>query len=255
MAVILRRKPSRLWHVMLWQTDRDRVEHGSWFRGKLYAGRCDLSPDGAWMVYLAMGDRGQTWNGLCRPPRLKAVYHSANMGSWNGGGFFMPDGRLICNAWFGEIESDVGPNTRVGAPDLVHEFPEGFRLGNNEDLGNIFPRLKRDGFEYDRPANSTGEKGTWWKKPTPRHAALGVAYAGYRNGYKFRFELEGRPEVMDPAPDWACWDSRGHLLVARLGRVERWSLRDIKRGEAGFVRDFEALEPPVREGRDEGGGE
>ena len=105
---------------------------------------------------------------------------------------------------------------------------------------------------YRLPDDLTGKKGAWSRKPTSKHPALSIAYTGYNNGYKFRFDLEGHPSVMDPAPDWACYDTRNQLLIARQGRVERWSLRDIKRGEPGFVADLNNLEPPPRKSTSEG---
>lgn len=244
-AVILRRKPARLYHVMLWRTDNDTIEHGSWFRGRLYDQRCDLSPDGAWMVCLAF-HKGRPFNGLCQPPSLEWVLRSRNVGTWGGSGLFLPDGRLLVDRWWPPIESAGRPTPDVPLPELCFERPEEYRLGNSEDLGGIFPRLRRDGFTYSHPADSTGEVGVWTRKPTSEHPALSIKYAGYRDGYKFRFELESHDAVMSPAPDWACYHSRHQLLIARLGRVERWSLRDIKRGEPGFVHDLESLIPPVR---------
>ena len=35
-----------------------KYEQGAWFNGKLYARRCDVSFDGDWLVYLAMGGGG-----------------------------------------------------------------------------------------------------------------------------------------------------------------------------------------------------
>jgi hypothetical protein len=54
-AVIIRRKPSKCVHIISWDTDSDALEYGSWFSGRIYSERCDLSWDGHWMVYLAMG--------------------------------------------------------------------------------------------------------------------------------------------------------------------------------------------------------
>lgn len=96
-AVIIRRKPSRLVHIISWDTSTDIIEHGSWFDGRIYAERCDLSWDGRWMVYLAMGRRGETWNGLCRPPSLESVLTVPNCGTWAGGGFFSDANTLQSN--------------------------------------------------------------------------------------------------------------------------------------------------------------
>jgi len=54
-VVILQRKRVKLFHIVLVDADKRRVEEGSWFRGKLYALRCDVSFDSMHMVYLAMG--------------------------------------------------------------------------------------------------------------------------------------------------------------------------------------------------------
>src|SRR5262245_52351878 len=78
--VILQRKRAKLFHVITVDTEKRRIEEGSWFRGKLYVMRCDVSFDGKFMVYLAMGSNGQTWNGVCRPPWLTTLLDVENMG-------------------------------------------------------------------------------------------------------------------------------------------------------------------------------
>jgi hypothetical protein len=70
---ILQRKRSKLFHVIVIDTEALRITEGSWFRGKLYPKRCDVSFDGKFMVYLAMGASGKTWNGVCRLPWLTTV--------------------------------------------------------------------------------------------------------------------------------------------------------------------------------------
>jgi Ni,Fe-hydrogenase maturation factor len=57
-VVIVQRKRAKLFHIVLVDAAKRRIEEGSWFRGKLYALRCDVSFDGKHMVYLAMGSRG-----------------------------------------------------------------------------------------------------------------------------------------------------------------------------------------------------
>ena len=67
--LILRRSPSRVYHLVLWHTDTDKLEHGSWFHGRIYAYRCDLSFDGQWLVYFALGPTRQCV-GTVRFPEL-----------------------------------------------------------------------------------------------------------------------------------------------------------------------------------------
>ena len=52
-VVIVQRKRAKLFHIVIVDADSRRVEEGSWFRGKLYALRCDVSFDGKHMVYLS----------------------------------------------------------------------------------------------------------------------------------------------------------------------------------------------------------
>ncbi len=85
-VLVLRRKPSKCFHVMRWNTHKDTIEHGSWFFGQLYPYRCDISFDGQWMVYLALGSKGQTWTAICRLPFLRAITWYENGGTYGGGG-------------------------------------------------------------------------------------------------------------------------------------------------------------------------
>ena len=79
-VVVIRRKPSKLFHVIRVDTATGRYEQGAWFKGKLYPMRCDVSFDGNWLVYLALGARGNTWNAVSELPRLTAVAESEEHG-------------------------------------------------------------------------------------------------------------------------------------------------------------------------------
>ena len=96
---ILQRKRSKLFHVIVIDTEALRITEGSWFHGKLYPMRCDVSFDGKSMVYLAMGASGKTWNGICRLPWLTTVIDAQNTGTWFGGGYFASGCLLRTNRW------------------------------------------------------------------------------------------------------------------------------------------------------------
>ena len=81
---------------------RCKLTRGSRFYGRIFPERCDLSPDGALMVYFAM--RGMktagsadpsTWSAVCTPPWLKAHLFFPNNSTWGGGGVFLRDRRLV----------------------------------------------------------------------------------------------------------------------------------------------------------------
>ena len=80
--------------------------------------RCDVSFDGNWLVYLALGTRGNTWNAVSELPRLTAVAESKNMGTWYGGGYFRSRDVLCMNRW----EPEAKPKLPFRAEQLVPQF-------------------------------------------------------------------------------------------------------------------------------------
>jgi hypothetical protein len=84
--LIIRRGPTRVRHLLLWDTEHDTFEHGSWFRGALYARRCDLSFDGQRLVYFAMGPTREfySWVAIARPPWLRAEILWPKQDTWRG---------------------------------------------------------------------------------------------------------------------------------------------------------------------------
>ena len=93
-AVILRRGPSKWFHVIGWDTRRDRFEHGAWIKGHLDRTFCDLSPDGELLLaavrQYAKRDTPYTtgWAAVSRVPWLAAVALWPNRHSLNAGGWF-----------------------------------------------------------------------------------------------------------------------------------------------------------------------
>jgi hypothetical protein len=227
---IIRRKPSKCFHVIRWNTSSDELEHGSWFHGKLYPLRCDLSFDGRWMVYLAMGSDGRTWNGICQPPWLKTVCDAPNMGTWGGGGYWESQDKLLMSSWEPETAPPALP-FRIG--------PNRSRYGG--DQGVLYPRMQRDGWQRVGPSDDCG----WIWRPTSAHPTLRAHYCGYlERGHAFEFALDEHPGLLDPAVEWATWDSLGQLVVARAGGVARYDLQAIKDGKPLFNTCFEDLKPP-----------
>ena len=52
-AVVFRRGPSDQVAVIGWNLKNDTFTPGQWFRGRIYEYRCDLTPDGRYLVYFA----------------------------------------------------------------------------------------------------------------------------------------------------------------------------------------------------------
>ena len=243
-VVVIRRKPSKCFHIIRWNTKTDELEHGSWFSGKLYPKRCDISFDGNWMVYLAMGDGGNTWNGICRLPFLKTVAQGPNMGTWFGGGYWRDRKTLLLNRW----KPDTGTT-----PFRIRELKS---ENGGEDMGVCVPKLERDGwtrrgdnYGTHRRIKSastytiecTGDDG-WESRPTLKHPPLIAKYVGYlRHGYTFRYSIKKYPKILDDTVDSACWNSAGDLICSRLGVLYKYSLEDLDSGRPGSVHDIEHL--------------
>jgi hypothetical protein len=258
--VILQRKRDKLFHVITINTQTLRITEGSWFRGKLYPLRCDVSFDGTFMVYLAMGARGQTWNGVCRLPWLTTLVDVENTGTWYGGGFFAGRRALKTNGW-GPHEAIAN---RANIPFRLEAHAS--RYGG-EDLGVIYERFERDGFK--RLGEAWGEQRTlsaskytvecvgddgWGRRPSRQHPELKVRFIGYlEHGYTFAFSLDKYPDLLEGAR-WATWDANGKLWVAWPGVVARYTRDDLRRGKPSFSLDVDRLEPPAREPAQVSGG-
>jgi hypothetical protein len=249
-VVIIRRKPSKLFHLIRWNTSTDQLEHGSWFRGKLYPNRCDVSFDGEWMIYLAMGSKGETWNGICRLPFLRTFVESENNGTWNGGGYWRDKRTVMLNQW-----TPCKGSSPFKYSQLNREF-------GSEDLGVFYPRLQRDGwvrrgenYGSNRQIKTIkkymvacdGDDG-WQIQPTRQHPVLSMRYTGYlEHGYTFCYSLDGYPNIVDEEVTSACWDSLGQLFVARKGVVSRYSLSDLKQGKPATSIDFNEMNESDKE--------
>ena len=115
-GLVLRRGPSRVVRVILWRRDRDEFEPGQWFRGRLFADRSDISPDGRHWIYFAMGGvrwaiaetRG-TWIAIARVPLLSATALWGQGDTWAGGGFFTSNLSYWLERYAARLRRDARP--------------------------------------------------------------------------------------------------------------------------------------------------
>ncbi|QDT15989.1 hypothetical protein [Alienimonas californiensis] len=93
-AVILRRGPTKWFHVIGWDTRRDVFEHGAWIRGRIYEPACDLSPDGRLLIafiskhsaYQFKSSYTHAWTSISRAPWLQALALWPQGTTYYGGG-------------------------------------------------------------------------------------------------------------------------------------------------------------------------
>src|SRR5688572_29305935 len=104
MAVIFRRGPSKLTQQLVWDLETDEITRGQWIGGHVYTRRCDISPDGKYLVAAftnysqSLRDRSKYkfkdewlasgWTAISRPPYFTALALWFTGGAWNGGGLW-----------------------------------------------------------------------------------------------------------------------------------------------------------------------
>ena len=197
-ALILRRGPSRWWHLIRWRTDDDTFEHGAWFHGRIYEDRCDLSPDGELLLYFALqGSRWQTdykgtWTAVSRVPWLHALVLWPQGDTWGGGGRFVGKREVVIA---GQHAVTHPSHPLVG---LKVRAPAGPLWPTRGFLGSV---------AMGRPKEADEIEGAYW---TGRDLAGNLIYT--RDGGVFRrrdgedvplADFNGLTPDPQPAPDWA----------------------------------------------------
>ena len=260
LVVVIRRKPTRWFHVLRWDTRTDAIEHGSWFYGRLYEKRCDLSPDGQWLIYFASAQHKSnfpTWTGLCRPPWLKTVAECEGVGAWVGGGFWRDARTLLLNGCARlDSPSQPGANSTARLPFEVAAHAWTRDPGDLEVLTHRFDRDWQPDEEASAPRTPSKDNGNWsmrgvtwsWlRKPTPQYPALrATGPLGIQSA--FRFALDGHPGLLDGA-DWCDYDALGQLVFSRGGALHRCTAADVRAGNITCSMDLEHLDPPARASR------
>ncbi len=104
-GVVLRRGPTKLVQVIIWNRETDKFRLGPWFKGRIFADRSDVSPDGRHLIYFAMGGvawaipaTGGTWTAISTLPSLKADALWGQGDTWGGGGVFTSNNSFWLNA-------------------------------------------------------------------------------------------------------------------------------------------------------------
>ena len=246
-VVIIRRKPSKTFHIIRWNTKTDKLEHGSWFDGHIYVKRCDVSFDGKWMVYFARGANGLTWNGVCLLPYLKTYLECETSGSWFGGGYWKDNKTLLTNGWDregltpakGHINFKVEAQPPSGTEDFGVLLARMERVGWIRNGDNWGTKRKVPGSQYR--VEQVGDDG-WTLRHQGKGPILQAFYRGYLDdGYTFEFKLPDFPHVLDADVEWANFDALGNVVFTRAGWVHRYTKQGLRRGRPGFSVDLNEI--------------
>ena len=220
-VAVLRRGPSDWAQVGRWDLATMTYQSGAWLHGTLYPQRCDVSPDGRYLCYLALVGRaewaaGTTYVAVSRLPWLTALAAWGTHGTWSRGAHFAPAG-----TW------------GVGEPDVGDVAPLRERHGLAVSRAETFAVERRSGWT-EVPGTPRGEHDTWderraeqvvMAKPHPRDGVVltvrggQAAFRGLPGHYQPPLYALGDQVLVDA--QWADWAPDGRLLVATVqGRLE-----------------------------------
>jgi len=134
-ALILRRGPSKWYHLIRWRMDDDTFEPGAWFHGRIYEERCDLSPDGELALCFCHGGAyrpGYTdsWTAVSRAPWLHALTLWPWGTTYGGGGRFVDNRRLILRA---NMPVETHPDHPVQGIEVIYGRAEYHRSSAEVD--------------------------------------------------------------------------------------------------------------------------
>jgi len=116
MAVVFRRGPSKHTQQLVWNLETDEVTPGQWIKGRVYTKRCDVSPDGRYLVgaftnYKRSKEKREEakargleseylldgWTAVSRPPYFTSLALWFSGGAWNNGGLWVGPRELHVN--------------------------------------------------------------------------------------------------------------------------------------------------------------
>lgn len=236
-AVVLRRGPSRWVQLVRWSTDKDVFAPGQWFHGRIYERRCDLSPSGELLIYFAQKSNHRTlrpdnpytfaWTAISRPPYLTALALWPKGDCWNGGGLFASEHHVLLNHMAGATPH---PDHRPpGAMTITAgSFPRG------EDFPTWWARAERDGWSRTQAGHFPHQE--WkpsrpeiWQRPSPQgretlvQTLHGFDFHAHGGPYRLSYQLTapGGQTIALEGAEWADWDHRGRLVLARGGCLFR----------------------------------
>ncbi|MCH8977702.1 MAG: hypothetical protein IH945_00460 [Armatimonadetes bacterium] len=113
-AVIFRRGPSKCVQMLRWDMETDEVTPGQWIKSRVYTRRCDLSPNGKYVVaaftnygsqhakrakerYGLKSWEAHGWTAVSRIPYFSAIGLWFLDSAWSGGGSWKGDTHLRIN--------------------------------------------------------------------------------------------------------------------------------------------------------------
>ena len=243
---VIRRGPSDWCHIGRWDLAEAAFHSGAWLRGTVFPQKCDLSPDGRWLLCSvhkggAKWAGGEVYEAISRLPWLTAL------AAWEAGTTYTRGFHF---------DEEQGAS-EVGEPDFGDATPCLARYGLKVTRAIQFAVERRRGWIETADTEARERGGHWDEGRHVRMEKHGLAsaqgkvlyvegtYAAFRSLHNARdpatYSLEVDGERRELAGiQWADWDATGRLLVATTaGKLQ---IREPS-GDAGSVVFEEDLDP------------
>jgi hypothetical protein len=252
-AIVLRRGPAKQVCTVGWDLSNDTFQLGQWFKGRIHAHCCDLSPDGKYFLYYVLKAKSIPddwhWTTLSRSPYLKAIGRWKVEGGFHGGGLFVSEDTYWLNNTYGVYSECAELSQELTEPE--DEFSRDWRR-------IYFRRLVRDGWRVEKKINRGTHLDTFtFVKPIDEHKCLkntideagigGLGRGMCSSEYQLVNFATGEVELFK---DWEWADVDGaRLLWAEGGKIFSADVEAQELGPARMLYDFndmtfQAIEAP-----------
>lgn len=247
-AIILRRGPSRLFQMLLWDLKDDQITSGQWLKAKVEADTVVVSDDAQFVAYEAydykeVSNRDKSsikrWIAVSRPPYFTAI------GMWESTGYI--------------FEPPAKSETNLKHTKLT---PEVLNLANRITHDRFEAALASQGWHLTFDASETDWKNRYRSRvqTISLQKNFGNATARYQIFMNKSHQMIRIVTLVDssahtfltlePGPDKPLWidvDNSGRLVYADQGCLYAW--RDFPNGEPQLIADlnpnkFENIPPP-----------
>ena len=239
---LFRRGPSKWTQLIKWRTNNDTFEMGDWFKGRIYERRCDLSPDGRYLIYFASKFNSQTiddaegytyaWTAISAIPKFTAITLWPKGDCWHGGGLFDSDREIWLNH-----RPEVAQTHPKHSSSMFTATPNPAAFGEDDPV--YYKRIERDGWTCVQQGKFSDQFNYGWKMEEPeiweksgrsgkklRRELLAIDFRAYGGPYVESFSTihkNGSSMIISDA-EWAELDQKGKLVFARQGRIFRGTI-------------------------------
>ncbi len=238
LAVVFRRGPSKFVATYLWNRENDSFQTGQWLNGRIYERRCDLSPDGKYLIYFALNGKWDSetkgsYTAISKAPWLKAIALYGKGDTWGGGGLFHSQ-----NSY--SLDGCHDPKGPLKESKEIHrkdpQVPK--ELFGKKDWSPYSQRLFRDGWE---PVLQKEKYQDAWSQNYEKQLPLNWILKKFSDHDQEAHELINKKSgAVVSGENWEWADRDGDTLVwAAKGCIYRATIKDTETiSEPRLLYDF-----------------